>query len=94
MHRVLKRGGRLAVAVWGSLESAPAYAAEVALVERIAGRRAADALRAPFVLGDAKELAQLVASTNVVEATIAAQPGVARFPSISWSRPTFVDGCR
>ena len=82
MHRVLKRGGRLAVAVWASLESAPAYAAEVALVERIAGTRAADALRAPFVLGDAKELAHLVASTNVVEATITTQPGVARFPSI------------
>lgn len=59
-----------------------AYAAEVALVERIAGTRAADALRAPFVLGDAKELAHLVASTNVVEATITTQPGVARFPSI------------
>ena len=82
MHRVLKRRGRLAAAVWASLESAPAYAAEVALVDRIAGTRAADALRAPFVLGDAKELAHLVASTNVLEATITTQPGVARFPSI------------
>jgi SAM-dependent methyltransferase len=82
MHRVLKRGGHLAVAVWASLDSAPAYAAEVALVERHAGERAADALRAPFVLGDPKELARLVASTGVVKATIATQPGMARFPSV------------
>ena len=82
MHRVLKRGGHLAVAVWASLDRAPAYAAEVALVERLAGTRAADALRAPFVLGDPKELAHLVASASVMEATITTQPGVARFPSI------------
>jgi SAM-dependent methyltransferase len=82
MHRTLKRGGHLAVAVWASLDSSPAYAAEVALVERLAGKRAADALRAPFVLGDPEELAHLVASAGVVEATITTQPGVARFPSI------------
>jgi hypothetical protein len=81
MHRVLKRGGHLAVAVLASLDRAPAYAAEVALVERLAGTRAADALRAPFVLGDPKELAHLVGSASV-EATITTQPGVARFPSI------------
>jgi len=34
MHRVLKRRGRVAVAVWASLDRAPAYAAEVALLER------------------------------------------------------------
>ena len=82
MHRVMKQGGHLAVAVWASLDSAPAYAAEVALVERLAGKRAADALRAPFALGDPKELAQLVASTPVGMATITKQPGMARFPSI------------
>lgn len=82
MHRVLKRGGHLAVAVWASLDSAPAYAAEVALVERLAGKHAADALRAPFILGDPKELAQIVAGASVVGATITTQPGVARFPSI------------
>lgn len=82
MHRVLKRGGHLAAAVWASLDSAPAYAAEVALLERLAGRAAADALRAPFVLGDPKELAQLIASAGVEEITVTTQPGVARFPSI------------
>jgi len=82
MLRVLKRGGRLAVAVWASLESAPAYAAEVALLERVAGRLAANALRAPFVLGDTKELKELVAGAGVDKVTVTTQRGMARFPSI------------
>jgi len=82
MQRVLKRGGRLAVAVWASLESSPAYAAEVALLERLAGTPAADALRAPFVLGDPKELKELVASAGVDKVTVTTQRGMARFPSI------------
>jgi SAM-dependent methyltransferase len=82
MSRVLKRGGRLAVAVWASLESAPAYVAEVALLERLAGKPAADALRAPFVLGNPNGLAQLVADAAVGDLTVTTQPGMARFPSI------------
>jgi SAM-dependent methyltransferase len=82
MQRVLKRGGRLAVAVWASLESAPAYAAEVALLERMAGRPAADALRAPFALGEIRELTELVAGAGVDKVTVMTQRGMARFPSI------------
>lgn len=82
MHRVLKRSGHLAVAVWASLERAPAYAAEVALLERLAGRAAADALRTPFVLGDPNELAQLAASAGWEHVRVTTQTGVARFPSI------------
>jgi SAM-dependent methyltransferase len=82
MLRVLAPAGRLAVAVWDSLENTPAYAAEVALVERVAGLRAADALRAPFVLGDRKELAALFASVGVASVTITSHHGMARFPSI------------
>jgi len=82
MQRVLKRGGHLAVAVWASLESAPAYAAEVDLFERLAGKPAADALRAPFVLGDPKELAQLISRAGVEDVTVTTRRGEARFPSI------------
>ena len=51
MARVLVPGGRLAVAVWDELEKSPAYAAEVELLHEMAGPAAANALRAPFVLG-------------------------------------------
>jgi SAM-dependent methyltransferase len=82
MMRVLAPGGRLAVAVWGSLADTPAYAAEVALVERLAGREAADALRAPFVLGHPKRMAELCAAAGIEGARVALRPGHGRFPSI------------
>jgi SAM-dependent methyltransferase len=82
MLRVLKPGGRLVVAVWDALDRMPAYASEVALLEQTAGRQAADALRAPFVLGDREDLAGLFADAGAASATIATHHGTARFPSI------------
>ena len=82
MMRVLSPGGRLVVAVWNSLKSMPAYAAEVALLERIAGRQAADALRAPFVLGDREELLAVFAGAGLPSASLTTHHGTARFPSI------------
>jgi hypothetical protein len=82
MLRVLVPGGHLAVAVWDSLAHTPAYAAEMALLERVAGRRAADALRAPFVLGNREELTTLFASAGVPSVVITTLHGTAQFPSI------------
>lgn len=82
MLRVLVPGGRLAVAIWDSLDSMPAYASEVALLERLAGRQAADALRAPFVLGDRRDLATLFSKAGMVSTEITTHCGTAQFPSI------------
>lgn len=82
MLRVTESGGRLGVAVWDSLENSPAYAAEVALLEEMAGSRAADALRAPFVLGDPDEVVDLFDAAGVEEITVTTRTGTARFPSI------------
>jgi len=82
MMRVLVPGGRLAVAVWGSLDDTPAYAAEVELVERLAGSAAGDALRAPFALGDPKRMAELCAAAGITGARVAMRPGRGRFPSL------------
>ncbi|NLE58616.1 MAG: methyltransferase domain-containing protein [Planctomycetes bacterium] len=82
MLRVLAPGGRLAVAVWDALDNMPAYASEVALLERMAGRQAADALRAPFVLGDRKYLATSFSEAGVTSAEITTRHGTARFPNI------------
>jgi SAM-dependent methyltransferase len=82
MLRVLEPGGHLAVAVWDSLDKSPAYAAEVALLERVAGKRAADALRGPFVLGDREILAQLFTGAGVASAAVKTYPGTANFPSV------------
>jgi SAM-dependent methyltransferase len=82
MLRVLVPGGRLVVAVWDSLDRIPAYASEVTLLERTAGRRAADALRAPFGLGNRKVLATLLSEAGLASAEITTHHGTARFPSI------------
>lgn len=80
--RVLRPGGRVAIAVWNSLESIPAYADEVALLERLAGVPAADALRAPFVLGARRALDDLFAGTRLEAVEVATRKGTARFPSV------------
>lgn len=82
MLRVMTPGGELTVAVWDTLENSPAYSVEVALLERIAGRPAADALRAPFVLGDPKDLAALFEDGGVSTPRVVTRTGTARFPSI------------
>ena len=82
MLRVLRPGGRLAVAVWNSLDSMPAFAAEVALLEWLGGRPAADALRAPFVLGDQAALAELFSEAGAVAVEITTHRGTAQFESI------------
>lgn len=82
MLRVLAPGGRLAVAVWDSVQNIPAYAAEEALIERCAGPRAAEPLRAPFALGDREVLAEIFNKAGARSVNIETLKGVARFPSI------------
>jgi SAM-dependent methyltransferase len=87
MRRVLKPGGRLAVAVWDRLENSPGYAAMAALLERLFGPRIAGELHAPFALGDAGGLRALFAEAGLDKAKVATHAGTARFPSIeSWVR--------
>lgn len=82
MLRVVAPGGSLAVAVWESLEHSEAYPEEVTLLERIAGREAADALRAPFALGDRQALKTLFEDAGATSVTVVTLRGAARFPSI------------
>jgi SAM-dependent methyltransferase len=82
MVRVLQPGGRLAVAVWDSLDHTPGYAAMVSLLQRLFGEQAANGLRPPFSLGNLPKLQALLAEANLSEAKILTQAGVARFPSL------------
>lgn len=82
MMRVLASGGKVAVAVWESLDNSEAYPEEVALLERLAGQAAADALRAPFSLGDKAELLAMFEDAGFVSVEVTTQHGTARFPSI------------
>ena len=82
MWRVLRRGGRLAVAVWDAAERSPGYAAMIALLDRLFGRRVGDALRAPFVLGDPADLQSEFAKAGIPAMRLETIGGRARFPSI------------
>jgi len=82
MWRVLKPGGRLAVATWDKLDHSPGYAAMVALLQRLFGTPAADALRAPFAIGDPGMLAALAEDAGIAEATVETRAGTVSFPSL------------
>lgn len=83
MLRVLKPGGRLAVAVWDSISRAPASAELVAILRRMAGSRAAEALSQPYRLGDRAELADLANAADIREFEIDTHAGEACFPALS-----------
>lgn len=82
MMRVLRSGGRLAVAVWDTLDNTPGYAAMARLLQRLFGAEVAQALYAPYNLGDRAELQAVFARAGVPDVKIETRTGTARFPSI------------
>lgn len=85
MWRVLRPGGRLAVTVWDKAENSPGYAAMITLLDRLFGADVANALRAPFVLGDTAEIRALFEQAGIEDVAIDTLQGMARFPSLqSW----------
>lgn len=82
MWRVLKPGGRMAVAVWASLEATPAYEAETLLVERLAGPVASAPLRIPFNLGDPDLFAAQFRAAGVPLESLTTVVGSGRFASV------------
>jgi SAM-dependent methyltransferase len=81
MMRVLRPGGRLALAVFDAIDHCPGYAVLAELLYRRFGQAAADAIRAPFVSGDAEHLRALCAEASLPEVTITRREGAVRFPS-------------
>ena len=79
MIRVLRPGGRLAVAVWDGLENNPGYAEKVQVLARIAGPAAADALRAPFCLGEPDVLLELARAAGIQNPDLETHSGEACF---------------
>ncbi len=82
MLRCVKPGGPVVVAVWEALERSAAYPISVDVLQRMAGQGAADALRAPFVLGDTAELESLFREAGASEVSLETRIGTARFPSV------------
>ncbi|HSA90132.1 MAG TPA: class I SAM-dependent methyltransferase [Burkholderiales bacterium] len=82
MMRVLRPGGRLAVAVCDALDHSPGYAVLAELLQRLFGAGVADAFRAPFALGEPGRLRSLCEQAGYRDAQIARADGTVRFKSI------------
>ena len=82
MARVTVPGGTVTIVTWSGLDRTPGYRAMVDLIADELGDAAADALRAPFVLGDTEDVRNLLdpldAGVRVDEIV-----GSARFASIA-----------
>ena len=81
--RVLRPGGRLAVAVCDALDHSPGYAVLAELLHRLFGHDVANAFRAPFVLGDPNKLLSLCTAAGIDNAKVARSDGTVRFKSIA-----------
>lgn len=92
MLRVLKPGGRLAVAVFDRLDNSPGYDRLVPAIGRIVGLEAADALAAPFVLGDAAAVAAMIEAAGGTVDRVEAVTGTVRQPSLDAWLDTEVGG--
>jgi ubiquinone/menaquinone biosynthesis C-methylase UbiE len=81
MHRVLGRGGRVALGVPRALEHQPAYACLAAALGEHASPAAAEMTRSIFSLGAADELRSLLAAAGFREIRARISVGAIRYPS-------------
>lgn len=82
MHRVLRRGGHMVVAVCGALDHSPGYAVLAELLHRLFGAEVADSFRAPFSLGDIEQVRGLCEAAGLADARVERREGEVRFASI------------
>ena len=83
MMRVLKPGGKMAVAVCGGLDHSPGYAVLAELLHRLFGEPVAQAFRAPFSCGDRLRLRTLCDDAGITQAKITQHDGPVHFDSIT-----------
>jgi len=82
MLRVLRPGGRLAVAVWAAVEHFPSYAALANVLQRLYGDQVVEEFLAPLSLGAPELLSALFAEAGVARAELTRQAGTVCFPSL------------
>lgn len=82
MKRVLRPGGNLAAAVFGSQDDLPAYAAMADVYGRLVDKSVGDALRMPFSMGDTDTLVSVFASAGISSIEMTTEEGTARFSSV------------
>jgi SAM-dependent methyltransferase len=82
LRRVLAPGGRVAIAVWRSIEHNPAFVVLTEALERHVGADPADLLRSPFAAGDPEQLRALLCGAGFRAPHLAIGIMAVRFPSV------------
>jgi SAM-dependent methyltransferase len=82
LRRVLAPAGRVAIAVWRTIEHNPAFMVLTEALERHAGADAADVLRSPFAAGDPEPLRDLLSGAGFRDPHLAIGILAVRFPSV------------
>ncbi len=82
MARVVRPGGRIAIATWSELDRSPGYREMTELLRDELGPQAARSLEQPFVLGDPSDLRALLQAAGLRDVEAAEVPGSARFASL------------
>jgi hypothetical protein len=72
----------MVVAVCSAVEESPGYGLLAEMLERLFGKRVAEAFRAPFVLGDSARLRSICAEAGLTSAKIERREGRVRFDSV------------
>ncbi|WP_170428479.1 class I SAM-dependent methyltransferase [Ruegeria arenilitoris] len=87
MGRVVRSGGRIAVSVWDDADNSPGYARMIDLIDELFGAVAANALRAPFILGHKPSFVGVLEEGGLRNAAVTTVTGTAQFASIrEWVR--------
>jgi SAM-dependent methyltransferase len=82
MRRVLRPGGRVAVAVWDRLERTPGYTALIDVLERHLGVETAKPIRDAFGLGDPDLIGSLLEQAGFTSVQARSVDARAKFPSL------------
>ncbi len=81
MFRVIKPGGRLAIAAWHSIDQNPAYGDIVSVLDEHVSSAAGDAVRLPFCLGNPDQVAELLSLSGFEDIDFETKTERANFPS-------------
>lgn len=81
MYRVTKPGGRLAIAIWSSVDQNPAYRDIALILDEQVSTAAGDAVRAPFSLGNPTDVADIISQAGFEDVRSETKAEQAKFPS-------------